>query len=163
MSVSPNLIARSTTSKAWKAAPDKELNRLSSDNQTSDWRLPGGVLDRRTRGKPFSIFGDKSNSNSSDNESGSCDGSVSKESSDEDVLKAVDMNAICQPVNDKDEMDNGDPTRAILELKCLRTLLERTSKCGKCNSAVKVEFKSCCLNTYCRMTCVNRPACMRDF
>ena len=48
MSVSPNLIART---KAWKALPERELGRLGSDNKTSEWMLPVGILETRTRGK----------------------------------------------------------------------------------------------------------------
>ena len=137
MSVSPNL-------RAWKATTDKELLRLRSDNKTSDWRLPSGILEQRTRGKKKTKVGDAI---------------FNEDAGDENtVLSPVDLNATAaRPGGGVAAMEavNDDQTRAILELRCVRGLLEKTSKCGKCGSGVNIEFKHCCINSYVNMTCIN--------
>ena len=142
---SPNIMC--SRAKAWKAAPAKELNRLGSDNKTSNWMLPCGILDERTRGKKKTDDSLSNDPKIGDDEENDAD----------NVLSPIDMNAEEGEKAEEEDEVNDDPTRALLELDCLRSLLCRTAKCGKCGSGVKVAFKLCGINTHCKMKCVNAP------
>lgn len=142
-------------SKAWRAVGHRELNRLGSDNKTSDWQLPGGgtILDRRTHGK--------------------------KKKQEQAATLTTDENdpppndptlTLLSPDNhgedDTNDEDNNkkddDPTRIILETRGLRNLLERNISCQQCGSgAVKVEFKSIAINSHVVIHCQQCKWCDR--
>ena len=138
---------------AWKATAAKETNRLRSDNKTSEWNLAGGgiILEKRTRGKKKqqTYFGEDEENENPDN--------VER---DEEKQEEETSAAALPADNNK---KNDDPTRAILELKNMRDLLERTMCCGSCDTrSVEVEFKSCGINTHCSLTCKNDGCTWRD-
>ena len=115
--------------------PQRELNRLRSDNKTSDWKLPGGsIIDRRTRGKKKQFNGKH----------------------DENVSPSPPPLPVPSPpesINEESDDNNDDPTRVILETRGLRHLLESNIRCPTCNTPVKVEIKNICIHSHVDVSC----------
>ena len=133
------------TKAAWKASRNKELTRLCSDNKTSDWKLPGGIiLARRTRGIELSSSHSRSNSNSSSSNPDDEDGTGEDGDTDEE------------------DETTPSPPRALLEVNGLEALICRAAKCGECKGPVEVEFPTCCIASYCRLVCANSKCEWQD-
>ena len=113
-------------SSRWSANTDREKNKLAL--KESDWNLPGsgGLTATRTRRggiqkKAVTAASDESSDDSS------YDGDSEEDNSD-DVLDEW----VTKP----------EPTRMLFETDALKDLIERTSTCPKCGSAVLVSFKT---------------------
>ena len=141
---SPNIRARTNKTKAaWRAAPDKELSRLCSDNKTSNWKLPGGIIQHRTRGKK---------------KEGISDDDLSSEASE--TISLLTSSVETPPEEDEEDSKGAktSATRAIMETAGLKELFLRTAKCGACGGPVEVKFPTCCIATFCRLVCAD-PMC----
>ena len=135
----------------WTASPTAEANRLSP--LEDDWKLPGGVIERRTRGKknelPRALLGGRLSAQD-------LFASTSEDSSDEEEAPAAPPPAATK----KTKPDNH---RIILEVDSLQDVVNRHLKpCSACGSDLTLEVVTCCLASRVKIKCINPKCCYID-
>ena len=144
---SPNLKARH-----WSASSTAEKKKLAPHSPS--WRGLAGTAEilLRTRGRKRLCFPESYDDDDSDDESSS------------------ECEELTRPLPRKrkqvEEATGGgalpDNKRAICEMAALKDIFERNASCQICQGPVNVEFPSCCLATWTKVSCKKKDCSYFD-